>query len=101
MGEVGFKQAMQCKWLGMVKGAEPRVERKVDAIEDTAVALLTAIAAGTEIPAKELENLVKKRKLVKQEAWKSYTISKVGGGAYDEQLSSFAFTGFNLRPYTG
>mmetsp|Transcript_20937 Transcript_20937/g.52089 ORF Transcript_20937/g.52089 Transcript_20937/m.52089 type:complete len:507 (+) Transcript_20937:69-1589(+) len=76
VGEVGFKQAMQVKWLGMVKGAEPRVERKVDAIEDTAVALLAAVAAGTEIPAKELENLVKKRKLVKQEAWKSYSIAK-------------------------
>ena len=50
----------------MVKGAEPGVERKVDAIEDAAQGFLAAIQAGTEIPPKELDNLVKKRKLVKQ-----------------------------------
>ena len=34
VGEVGFKQAMQSKWLGMVKGAEPGVERKVAAVAE-------------------------------------------------------------------
>jgi hypothetical protein len=49
---VGFSQAMQCKWLGMVKGAEPGVERKVDVIEDAAQGFLAAIQAGTDIPPK-------------------------------------------------
>ena len=55
ISEVGFKQAMQSKWLGMVKGAEPRVERKVDAIEDVARGYLAAVAEGraSEIPQKE------------------------------------------------
>ena len=78
ISEVGFKQAMQSKWLGMVKGAEPRVERKVDTIEDVAKGYLAAVAEGraSEIPQKELDTLVKKRKLVKQENWKTYAISK-------------------------
>ena len=79
VGEVGFKQAMQSKWLGMVKGPEPRVERKVEAVtEDPCKNFLAAIAAGNvaAVPQKELDNLVKKRKLVKEEKWKTYGIAK-------------------------
>lgn len=78
ISEVGFKQAMQSKWLGMVKGAEPRVERKVESIEDIARGFLAAIAGGNaaDVPQKELDNLIKKRKLVKQETWKTYAIGK-------------------------
>ena len=78
IGDVGFKQAMQSKWLGMVKGAEPRVERKVDAIQDVAQGYLAAIASGdaSGVPQKELDLLIKKRKLVKQETWKTYAIAQ-------------------------
>ena len=70
---------MQSKWLGMVKGPEPRVERKVEAVtEDPCKNFLAAIAAGNvaAVPQKELDNLVKKRKLVKEEKWKTYGIAK-------------------------
>jgi phenylalanyl-tRNA synthetase alpha chain len=79
VAEVGFKQAMQSKWLGMVKGGEPRVERKVDAInEDTCQTQLKLIQEGKagDIDPKDLESLIKKRKLVKQDTWKVYVISK-------------------------
>jgi len=44
---VGFKQAMQSKWVAIDKsGGEPKVVRKVEAIEDRVLAMLTALAAG-------------------------------------------------------
>ena len=79
VGEVGFKQAMQSKWLGMVKGAEPGVERKVAAVaEDTCQLQLQLVAAGraSEMAAKDLDALVKKRKLVKQDTWKTYVVAR-------------------------
>ena len=46
-GDVGFKQAMQSKWVAIDKsGDEPRVVRKVDVIEDRVLAVLSALAAG-------------------------------------------------------
>ena len=79
VAEVGFKQAMQSKWLGMVKGAEPRVERKVGSIaEDTCAIQLKLISEckASDLPSKDLDLLIKKRKLVKQDTWKVYTITK-------------------------
>jgi hypothetical protein len=54
----------------------------VDVIEDVAQGYLAAVAGGKacEVPPKELENLIKKRKLVKQETWKTYTITKARAG---------------------
>lgn len=77
VSDVGFKQAMQQKWVALDKsGAEPRIVRKVDAITDTAQAQLVAVSAGQELPKAELENLQKKRRLIKLETWKTYSLSK-------------------------
>ena len=76
VADVGFKQAMQCKWLSMVKGETPSVVRVVDAIEDGVRAQLIAVKAGESVDAKTLEGLVKKRKLVKEEKWKEFTLTK-------------------------
>jgi len=79
VNDVGFKQAMQCKWIGMkpgIKGSEPRIERKLSVIVDTTQGFLTAFAAGEDIPSNELDNLIRKRKLIKKETWKTYTVSK-------------------------
>ncbi|KXZ54325.1 hypothetical protein GPECTOR_5g409 [Gonium pectorale] len=76
-GDVGFKQAMQQRWLALDKAAgEPRVVRKVDSIEDRTQALLADVAAGREIPKAEADNLAKKRKLIKPEQWKTYKLTK-------------------------
>jgi hypothetical protein len=40
---------------------------QVDAITDTAQAQLVAVSAGQELPKAELENLQKKRRLIKLE----------------------------------
>lgn len=76
-GDVGFKQAMQVKWLAMDRsGGEPRVVRKVDAIEDRTQALLKGVAEGKEVSKADAENLQKKRKLIRLEQWKTYKLSK-------------------------
>jgi hypothetical protein len=76
-GDVGFKQAMQQRWLGMDKsgGGEPRVVRKVAAIDDAVLSQLRTIAAGGE-PAKAEAEALKKRKLVRPEAWKTYALGR-------------------------
>uniref|UniRef100_A0A7R9V8F0 phenylalanine--tRNA ligase n=1 Tax=Chlamydomonas euryale TaxID=1486919 RepID=A0A7R9V8F0_9CHLO len=76
VGDVGFKQAMQQKWLALDKsGGAPMIVRKVSSVEDKALEQLSAIGAGKEIPTAAVEAL-KKRKLVKMEAWKTYRLSK-------------------------
>ena len=49
-GDVGFKQAMQLKWVAIDKsGGEPRVVRKVDAIQDRVLQTLQAIDEGRQV----------------------------------------------------
>jgi hypothetical protein len=49
-GDVGFKQAMQQRWLALDKSSgEPRVVRKVESIEDKTRDLLQAVADGQEV----------------------------------------------------
>ncbi len=49
-GDVGFKQAMQQKWLALDKsGGEPRVVRKVEVISDRTQLLLQDLADGKEV----------------------------------------------------
>lgn len=46
-GDVGFKQAMQSKWVAIDKcGGEPRVVRKVESVQDRVLEVLTAVAEG-------------------------------------------------------
>ena len=74
--DVGFKQAMQRNWLAMVKGATPRVERRVETIEDDVREALRALRRERPVDAKTLETLTKKRKLAKEERWKEYELTK-------------------------
>ena len=49
-GDVGFKQAMQQRWLALDKSAgEPRVVRKADSITDRTQQLLQDLADGKEV----------------------------------------------------
>ncbi|WIA08468.1 hypothetical protein OEZ85_007905 [Tetradesmus obliquus] len=76
VSDVGFKQAMQQRWVALDKAAgEPRVVRKVDSVTDGAQAQLAAVAAGNELPKAEADAL-KKRKLIKLDTWKTYRVAK-------------------------
>ncbi len=67
VGDVGFKQAMQQKWLATDKsGGEPKIVRKVDSIVDKTQQLLKDVANGKDLDKTDAEAL-KKRKLVKPE----------------------------------
>ncbi|KAL4857734.1 Phenylalanine--tRNA ligase alpha subunit [Chlorella vulgaris] len=77
-GDVGFKQAMQNKWVGIDKsGGEPKVVRKVESVQDTVLPILNALAAGQEGSINEAELMaLMRRKLVAKEAWKTWKVSK-------------------------
>ena len=94
ISDIGFKQAMQQKWLAMEKGETPMVVRKADSVEDVAKGFLAAINAGdvASVPPKELDALVKKRKLVKQETWKTFTISKGASFALERKKAASDLT---------
>jgi phenylalanyl-tRNA synthetase alpha chain len=75
-GDVGFKQAMQLKWVALDKsGGEPKVIRKVDSVEDVTQKQLLDVAAGKDVSKADADKL-KKRKLIKPETWKTYKLSK-------------------------
>ena len=94
ISDIGFKQAMQQKWLAMEKGETPMVVRKADSVEDIAKGFLAAVNAGdvASVPPKELDALVKKRKLVKQETWKTFTISKGASFALERKKAASDLT---------
>mmetsp|Transcript_40269 Transcript_40269/g.89432 ORF Transcript_40269/g.89432 Transcript_40269/m.89432 type:complete len:496 (+) Transcript_40269:146-1633(+) len=76
VADVGFKQAMQQKWLATDKsGGEPKIVRKVDSIEDKTQLLLKEVEGGKDISKADAETL-KKRKLIKPESWKTYKLGK-------------------------
>ena len=87
-GDIGFKQAMQSKWVAIDKsGGEPRVMHKVDSIEDRVGQLLAALASSSSSGdgsaaaapggASEAElAALRKRKLVVAETWKTYRVGK-------------------------
>eukprot|EP00887_Chlorella_sp_A99_P007574 scaffold28.g7574.t1 len=79
-GDVGFKQAMQLKWVAIDKsGGEPRVARKVEAVTDRCQALLAALAASGAAPADASEAEVvqlRKRKLLVLQTWKTYRLRR-------------------------
>uniref|UniRef100_A0A7S0YCZ8 phenylalanine--tRNA ligase n=1 Tax=Polytomella parva TaxID=51329 RepID=A0A7S0YCZ8_9CHLO len=77
VGEVGYRQAMQNKWLSMDKsGAEPLIVRKIDSIEDKVQSLVKEMHEGRDISKADLETLTKRRKMVKLEQWKTYEVEK-------------------------
>ena len=66
-GDVGFKQAMQQKWIKLDKsGGEAMVHRAVDSVTDTVLQQLETVAVGGDLPASDVATL-KKRKLVTPE----------------------------------
>ena len=67
IGDVGFKQAMQQKWLATDKsGGAPVIVRKVDSIVDSTQQLLKVVSEGKDVEKVDAEAL-KKRKLIKIE----------------------------------
>ena len=76
VGELGFRQAMQSKWVGMDKSSgQPMIVRKVDSITDTVLSQVEAIAAGNEATPAEMQALAKRR-LVALEKWKTFKVMK-------------------------
>ncbi|KAK9830129.1 hypothetical protein WJX72_009917 [[Myrmecia] bisecta] len=79
VGDVGFKQAMQQKWLALDKsGSEPKVVRKVASIQDSVQELLVAIAKKQLPPAltEEVVKALKKRKLVEEVSSTTWRLTK-------------------------
>ena len=74
--DVGFKHAMACQWVTMAKGDVPRVRRARASIEDGVREALIRVKRGEEVDGKMLETLIKKRKLVKEEKWKEFELTK-------------------------
>ena len=79
-GELGFRQAMANKWVGLDKSSgEPIIVRKVEVIDgDAVLQKLKAIHSGTpgaDADAKEMQALSKRRLLV-LEKWKTFKISR-------------------------
>lgn len=78
-GDVGFKQAMQQKWVAIDKSAaEPVVVRKAESISDRVLEILTTVSSqGTDPDASQAElQALSKRKLVALEKWKTFTLTK-------------------------
>jgi phenylalanyl-tRNA synthetase alpha chain len=74
--KVGFKKAMERKWIKVAKvDGVSRVTRLVDTADDTVLQQLQAVVRGDSIADKEAADL-KKRKLVRAEAWKTFQLGK-------------------------
>lgn len=73
---VGFKKAMERRWVSVAKEhGKSFVTRTADSAEDTCLAQLQAVTSGADLPAPAVAEL-KKRKLVKVDAWKTYKLDK-------------------------
>eukprot|EP01025_Chloroclados_australasicus_P025698 TRINITY_DN2563_c0_g1_i14.p1 TRINITY_DN2563_c0_g1~~TRINITY_DN2563_c0_g1_i14.p1 ORF type:complete len:538 (+),score=63.98 TRINITY_DN2563_c0_g1_i14:117-1616(+) len=77
IGQIGFKQAMQQKWISLDKNNGKQIIRKqAPTIQDIVQQQLQDIIEGKEVDKKQLEILQKKRKLIKPEQWKTYKLLK-------------------------
>ncbi|KAF8072572.1 Phenylalanine--tRNA ligase alpha subunit [Scenedesmus sp. PABB004] len=110
VSDVGFKQAMQQRWVALDKGAgEPRVVRKAGDVPDATRALLADVAAGRELAKADAEALQKKRKLIKLDTWKTYRVARGPQFATErrrqateltsDMLSSGAWRGVEFKAY--
>ena len=76
VADIGFKQAMQQKWVMVDKsGGAPVMVPKVDMVEDTALHMLKAVEAGKELDSKSAAALAK-RKLVSAKKWSTWRVEK-------------------------
>lgn len=75
---MGFKQAMQQKWVVLNKEASgPTVSRKAASIEDSVQSALAEAEAGrAEGLAEKVVAALKKRKLLAPETWKTFRLGK-------------------------
>ncbi|GBG76970.1 hypothetical protein CBR_g23301 [Chara braunii] len=73
--DIGFKQAMQSKWISIQKGAVTTVHRKVETIQDKVQEILVGVKKGLEFSEKEMEPL-RKRKLISVQPYKVYVLRK-------------------------
>ena len=123
-GDVGFKQAMQQKWVGIDKSSgQPLVVAKVDMIEDAGLRVLMAIQenpSNPDVDAAQLQQM-SKRKLVTLRKWSTFTITKgpkfalerkkqatdltadmIQKGTWkDEEFKEYNFDAFGLIPEGG
>ena len=79
-GELGFRQAMTMRWVGLDKSdGEPKVVRKVESIQDRTLEVLTALNEDREplggLSAAEITSLTK-RKLLTSSQWKTFYLNK-------------------------
>ncbi|KDD75428.1 class II core domain (F) tRNA synthetase [Helicosporidium sp. ATCC 50920] len=76
VGGMGFKQAMQSRWVSLDRsGAAPEVRRAVEAVEDTVGAALASMAAG-EAPPPALLSTLRRRKLVAEEKKRTWRLGR-------------------------
>ena len=79
VGDVGFRQAMQQRWVAIDKSSgQPVVMRKVETIEDKAVAIMRKIQDNPNNPGIEQGDIqqLAKRKLVTQLKWSTFKVGK-------------------------
>lgn len=77
IGDIGFRQAMQQKWIGIDKSSgQPMLTKKVDDIEDKTLLILKSIHEHADSVEPNEFQQVSKRKLVSQNKWVTYMISK-------------------------
>jgi phenylalanyl-tRNA synthetase alpha chain len=73
---VGFKKAMERRWVTVSKvDGKSIVTRTAECAEDTCLAQLQNVTSGMDLPAPAVAEL-KKRKLAKVDAWKTYKLMK-------------------------
>ncbi|KAI8109765.1 hypothetical protein M9434_001044 [Picochlorum sp. BPE23] len=78
VGDIGFKQAMQQKWVAIDKSSgQPMVVAKTDAIEDSVLALLKRIHEDphSQIDPSHVQS-ISKRKLVILKKWITFSVKK-------------------------
>eukprot|EP00899_Mesostigma_viride_P009696 jgi/Mesvir1/18728/Mv01241-RA.1 len=77
IADVGFRQAMQNKWLALVKGDTPLIQRKIDSLtEDRVQLLLQDVKNGKELSPADLDYVTKKRKMVAVVSLMVYKLAK-------------------------
>lgn len=101
VGQVGFQQAMQLKWVGIDKsGGEARVVRKAADAQDRVRQVLAALAEGRQAGASDAElAALRKRKLLVAEAWKTYRVGKGPAFALQRKKAATELTAEMLQKW--
>ncbi|GBF90255.1 hypothetical protein Rsub_03388 [Raphidocelis subcapitata] len=101
-GEIGFRQAMQMRWVATDKSSgEPLVVRRVEAVEDAVKEQLKTLLEGGQLPQADLEALCKKRKFLQYSTWKTFglgTWREADFKAYNFEALGLPYSGGALHP---